>query len=220
VISELRTLIPSAGREGEKMAELDLLSAAVGAGLAAVGALLSNRWRDSLQRSDEMRSVAAVLYGEVLLLRDELGLTARIVARLRVDGADISRRIAEDYMPTEPVIYPAVASRIGLLPPQWVLAITAFHQRYETVRRYLPLIVETEIDSYIRSGQVVPLPERTRLPYGVTAVLAPAQEAVHEIKPTLRAIEDLLGVVRAADPDLGYTDGVIETDRLNAEAQS
>jgi hypothetical protein len=46
-----------------------------------------NRRRDDHLRKEEMRSVAAALYGEIVLLRIEVALLSKIVAKIECSGA-------------------------------------------------------------------------------------------------------------------------------------
>ena len=177
------------------------IAAIVGFTGLIVGALWNfhlNRRRDAEIRQSEMLSVASALYGEILLLRQEAARVARIIAQWEANLRDcFEHSSVEDYLPGDPILYPALASKIGLLPPDLVLAITEFHKNYRDVKDNMPLVAE-------RPGRVT---------FCSTAVLEPAWAAVMEVRPALRKIEALVGIPEASDPDLGYTDAIIENRR-------
>lgn len=179
------------------------IAALVGFGGLIIGALWNfhlNRRRDADIRHNEMISVASALYGEILLLRQEAARVARIIAHWEAQRRDcFEQSSVEDYMPGDPILYPALASKIGLLPPDIVLAITEFHKNYRDVKDNMPLVAE-------RPGRVT---------FSSTAVLEPAWAAVMDIRPALRKIEALVGISEVSDPDLGYTEAIIENSRAN-----
>ena len=83
--------------------------------LALMGAALFNfylnRRRDARLQREEMVSVAAALYGEILLLRKELALLAS--AARQVEENPMFRSINDllVYTPSEPVLYPDLADK-------------------------------------------------------------------------------------------------------------
>ena len=161
------------------------------------GALINfglNRKRDAALRRDEARAVAAALYGEILLIRDELARVAQAV------GHEESRwGPGERYTPhffvenqvSEPTLYRALAAKIGILDAALNLGITSFHRRAQEIRVWLPRLVKND-------------PTR---PYTYSAlyVLDPACDAISEIGPTLRAIEQEVGIATPA-PDVDIRD--------------
>jgi hypothetical protein len=163
-----------------------------------VGALWNfrlNRRRDAALRHEEMLSVAIALYGEILLLRNEVASLARLVAMREQQGRKIDRAFVNERGLTEPIMYPALASKVGLLPPDLVLAITAFHRNFSEAKEHLPLLVDDDTRSYS---------------YGASWVLRPAVSAVNDITPMLRSVEGLAKIPPAADPDLGLAEVVLE----------
>ena len=172
------------------------LGALVGFLALVLGALFNfhlNRRRDRDLRDGEMRSVAAAIYGEILLMRSEIALVAKLIARLESVGREITPQFARDYTPKDPMIYPALASKMGLLSPELLIGMTSFYANYEEAKRYLPLIAE----------------ER-EVRYHPAAVLRPAVDAVDEVVPVLRCVEELLGIAQAKDPDYGLASQIVE----------
>lgn len=95
-------------------------------------------------------------------------------------------------------MYPALASKIGLLEPDLVLAITAFHKSFCEAKQNLMLL----------------LPDQTRtFGYTVGWVLLPAIAAVIEVRPFLRKVEKLAKLPTAQDPDLGFAKDFLEHEQ-------
>lgn len=163
-----------------------------------VGALFNshlNRQRDDRQRVQEAKAVAAALYGEILPLRREVALLAKIVAKTYFDEG-LGRRsslkfdhtLLERNTLTDPHLYRSLASKLGTLEPDLVLAITDFHAKYQSVRDWLPKLVADE---------------KRPFSYSVLSFLNPAKDVVLGINPTLRRIEKLLKIKKPAeDPDV------------------
>lgn len=76
-------------------------------------------------------SVASAIYGEMLLLREELALLARVIAGYEMYQREFTELRADIYRPSKPVILPALASRLGMMEPELVLAITRFYPKAE-----------------------------------------------------------------------------------------
>ena len=198
---------------GDLYAELKGWQQAIGSVLgflalmaAALWNFSLNRRRDRLLRQEEAASVAAALYGEILLLRREIANLARLVAGMaRQWGPNLLKvdaHFLEAHPLPEPMLYKALAPKLGLLSPDLLLAITAFHRDYQDVCVSLPLLVEN--------------PER-KYGYGEAWVLRPARSAVQNVVPALRKIERMLSIAKPADePDLGHTDDIIEMEDLAA----
>lgn len=168
-----------------------------------VGALFNahlSRRRDDRLRAEEAKAVSAALYGEILLMRQSARSAAMVVASTfqasepqNVFNEHTLERASAPLKDAR--LYPALASKLGLLPPDVVLAITKFHADYEAVREWLPKLVEKRERGYS---------------YGYLFVLRPAKNAVFDIKPALRDIELLLKIDKAEDPDMKRVLGVIE----------
>jgi hypothetical protein len=164
-----------------------------------------NRRRDSRLRTDEALSVAAALYGEILLLRREVAALARAVAVAHINrgtkryaALTIDQHLVEAHKLSEPQLFKALASKIGLLPPDLVIAITEFHQNCQEARMWLPLLIDNKERGYS---------------YTTSAVLEPACKAVRNISLALHTIESMLALQRPAeDLDLGQADFVIDME--------
>ena len=147
----------------------------------------------------------AALYGEILVLRNEAARLARGVAQARTDQGmqrnpviKLNQHFVDSHTLSEPLLYKALASKLGLLSADIVVAITRFHNNFETARSWLPLLVDDKTRGYQHS---------------VLTVLVPARGAVREITPTLRQMERVLSIpVPASDPDMGMTDPIIEIE--------
>jgi hypothetical protein len=157
-----------------------------------------NRRRDAAIRHDEMMSVATALYGEILLMREDIARLARIVAKKRQRESEIDLEFVQANKLRDPILYPALASKLGMLPAELVMHITRFHENFQKAKEDLPLLVEDKERGFS---------------YSVLTVLEPAVAAVNEVRPALRKIELLAGVPEAAQPDLGWAEAVIEFER-------
>ncbi|TAX91559.1 hypothetical protein ELH97_06305 [Rhizobium leguminosarum] len=169
-----------------------------------IGALINaclNRRRDDRLRAEEAKAVSAALYGEILLMRRSVAKAAQVVANTFFGYGRkgvFDEHILELIALKDPQLYPALASKLGFLPPDTVLAITKFHADYEAVREWVPKLVE-------RPGR--------GFSYGVLFVLRPARNAVYDINPALRNIEMLLNIRDAAeDPDMKVALEVIDIE--------
>ena len=193
--------------------ELKSWQGAIGAGFGfvalVIGALINfrlNRRRDDLLRKDEALSVAAALYGEILLLRKEVARLAAAVARVHMDIGlhrtpiiKFDRHFFEAHVLSEPTLYKSLAPKLGLLPTNLILAVTEFHKNIQEARTWLPLMADN--------------PER-QYTYGPLYVLHPARYAVRCIVPALREIERMAKVVTPAPEtlEMGDAETVIEME--------
>ncbi len=100
---------------------------------------------------------------------------------------------ADLYRPSEPVIFPSIASRLGLLDPQLVLGITRFYARLEEAKRGLEDLIS----------------EYTGPKHSCTVVLRPVVFGIEDVKPCLRVIEELTGSPKANEIDVGRASDVI-----------
>ncbi len=94
-----------------------------------IGALFNfrlNRKRDALLREDEARAISAALYSEMVLIRAELARTARLIANLQMREGKFDKHLMERVRLQDPLLYKALAGKLGLLDPKLVLGITAF----------------------------------------------------------------------------------------------
>lgn len=174
-----------------------------------IGALINfrlNRRRDDLLRKEEAMSIAVALYGEILLLRKEAARVAAAVAAVYIDvgtrRSPIMRfdsHFFERQVLSEPTIYKALAPKLGLLPTDLLVAITEFHKNFQEARTCLPLMEDK--------------PERGYT-YGPLYVLHPARDAVQDIVPALRKIEDMAKIAVPAPERLsmGQAESVIEME--------
>lgn len=166
-----------------------------------VGAFVNfglNRRRDALLRAEEARSVAAAIFGEIILIRKELARTARLVAQRAIDGRDFDKHLLEVIRLQEPILYKALANKLGLLNPKLLLAIADFYANLELVRSWLPHIIENE--------------ER-KFEYSPLSVLEPAILAVDSIKPVLDALATEMRVPASDEVDLARARGYAEFER-------
>jgi hypothetical protein len=157
-----------------------------------------NRRRDRRLQTEEGKSIAAALYGEIILLRSEVAALSKIVANLesrnRLD--EINDHFVKWHTLSEPILYPALAPKIGILNSQLVLAITEFHKNFHEVKMALPLLVKVPERGYDLSPIIL---------------LEPALDAVQNIAPALRAIEILCAInPPTASPDLGMTEHMVK----------
>jgi hypothetical protein len=163
--------------------------------VAAAMGFRFNRRRDEYLRENEIQSVAAALYAEILTLRKYAARMANHVAA-RYEDHGLGRRRGEPFdahffemvpMPNA-AIYTGLSSEIGKLPANLLLGVVQFYSYYEETRYWLPRLEEKEERGFS---------------YGVLHVLRPALNAVEGIQPTLDAIEALAGISPpAVTPDL------------------
>jgi hypothetical protein len=174
-----------------------------------VGALWNfrlNRRRDAALRTEEAISVAAALYGEIVLLRMEVAALARAVSRVAVSiGTQrnpiikFDKHFMDAHVVSEAILYKALAAKLGLLPAQLIIAITEFHNNIQQVRNALPLLIDDPTRGYV---------------YGASNVLVPARDAVLDIVPAMRIIEQMAKMPeRETAIDLGHTEGIIAQDQ-------
>lgn len=175
------------------------------AGLIA-GALFNahlNRKRDDRLRDAEAITLALSLYGEILLLRDNIaalanGLGAWFVKR-GVYGDNLPEYYREIFSIREPTLYAALTPKLGLLNPDMLLPITRFYSDYEAAVGHLPKLFESE---------------DRQISYGPEWVIGPAVSAVEGIEIGLRQIERLGGIKSAAGaPSLGQAKNAVELAR-------
>lgn len=167
-----------------------------------VGALFNfrlNRKRDALLREDEARAVAAALYSEMVLMRAELARTARLVANLQIREGKFDKYLMERIRLQDPLLYKALASKLGLLDPKLVLAITDFHTKVQLVRDWLPQLVDNE---------------DRRFSYSPLSVLEPALSAIEDVKPMLDTMATTMGIKPPPDEvDLARAYEVADMER-------
>lgn len=157
-----------------------------------------NRKRDTLLRYEEANSVAAALYGEILLLRREISEVAKVVSAMELKGYVVTQHFLDSHKSTAPHIFQALSAKLGLLPADTLLGIIGFHQDLQEAWRLLPLLVSD--------------PKRA-FDYTITTFLKPASDAVRNVCPTLRQIETRLQIATYnEDCDLGHVDDVIERE--------
>jgi hypothetical protein len=181
------------------------IGSALGFVALIVGALWNfhlNRKRDAALRREEVVSVAAALYGEIVLLRVEVAELARAVANVSIAIGTTPDPIIKfnthflaAYGISEPTLYRALSGKLGVLPANLVLLITAFHKNIQQVRTGLPLLIDDPTRGYS---------------YGASHVLIPARDAVLDIIPAMRTIEEMATIpAQTRELDLGQTEGII-----------
>lgn len=168
------------------------------------GALLNyglNRRRDGRVLAQEANSVAAALYSEIVLMRIELARAGNVAAKIEMGYShtkSFDNLYVEENPISEPRLFEALSAKLGLLPASEVLEIAKFHSRVRAVKWWMPRMEEVE-------GR--------RYSYGVLYVLSPINDAITDIAPTLRSIEERLGITPSApDPDLQATLDAIDLE--------
>jgi hypothetical protein len=163
-----------------------------------------NRLRDEALRYGEMLSIAIAIYSEILSLRDEVAHIALIIAGVENSGDDVDAQFLEDFKLSEPIIYPALAEKLGVLPPELLINIAKFYTDFQRANAGLPLLV-TKPRSVGRGMVKSPVPSR----FHVSTVLEPAIAAVFDVKPALNRIEVLAELSPAKDPDVGLACAIV-----------
>jgi hypothetical protein len=63
-----------------------------------------------------MMSVSIAIYGEIISIREDVGRLAMAIAHIEANGDGvIDDQFLKDNMLPEPIIYPSLASKIGLM---------------------------------------------------------------------------------------------------------
>ena len=168
------------------------------------------RKRDERIRQEDELSVAAALYGEILLLRRELAYVGRSVAKTYTAQSVINpymkfnAHFLESNKLSDPMLYKALAPKIGLLNAELIIPIIEFYSNLEETRRWLPQLIENADRNF---------------DYDVRHVLDPVRDAVQKVKPALRKIEGMVGISKpAGDPDLANVESVIEYEEDRSAA--
>jgi len=182
-----------------------------------IGALFNfhlNRKRDAQLRGEEAVAIACALYGEIVLLRRGVARMANAVAAryfhhgFRGDDKEpYDKHFIEQFALPGLKLYPALASKVGMLPSQLALEIVRFYSRVEEAQTWLARLQEDKDRPYT---------------YGVKYVLDPAIEAVTGVLPVLRAIEDMARIPdREGMPDIRKAlDAQEHEDLRNEEART
>jgi hypothetical protein len=181
--------------------------------LALVGGALFNfhlnRRRDAALQAEEKRSVAAAIYGELVLLRQEAAKLATSVAQAEYNAVGtgnptVDSNFLEAHTMPEPFLYRALAAKLGLLDADILLAVAKFYANYREAQVSLPLLAPNEKRPY---------------QYSSLSVLVPARDAVIDVVPTLNKIRQMLSLVGPVeDVDLGRTESFIEYERSRFES--
>lgn len=171
-----------------------------------------NRKRDAALRREEVASIAAAFYGEIVLLRVEAAALARVVANVyiasgteRDPAVKFDVHIVAAHQISEPILYGVLASKLGFLPPEMVLGIAKFYRDIREASHLFPLLIENPDRGY---------------GYNVTSALVPLCDAVADVLSTMRAIEKMVGIREPAKSlEIGNTEGVIVMEEENNAQQ-
>lgn len=171
------------------------------------GALVNfrlNRRRDRQLREEEIKSIAAALYGELLVIRRAVArLTQHYAAHYERWGTtgssrDIDQHFIDDHRLPEPKLYSALASKVGMLPPDIVLRIALFHANANKAESGLK--------------RMLPDPARTST-FSPLYVLPPGRDAVIEVIPALTRLAEIAGLPRTdLHLPLGSAEDIIEME--------
>jgi hypothetical protein len=111
-----------------------------GALLGAVGTFWLTKRLDQQRRINEARDISVSLHAEIAD-RAARCLNDYLVPWSNV--ADIQKRLARGhasswmakFRPVEPVVYPSIAAKLGLLPPAALFPVVQFYFRLDALRR-------------------------------------------------------------------------------------
>lgn len=167
-----------------------------------IGALWNfylNRRRDKKIRREEMLSVTAAIYGEILLMRNDITIFAEAVVKYENDYDSKNSRQPKlaEYSPRSAILYPALADKILLLDTKIVLLVIEFHKNYQEALDGVKLIER----------------DRKTIRFVPNVVLVPAVAAVKKIEPALREMEKQLEIKKADDPDIEFARNLINQYR-------
>lgn len=160
-----------------------VVGSVLGFGGLIAGALFNahlNRKRDDRLREAEAITIALSLYGEIKLLRESAADVARALGAWFLDrgvyGNDLPEYYREIFQLRQPVIFAALASKIGMMNPSILLPITAFYSDYESALEHFPKLFKN-------ADRIID--------YGPEWVLQPAARAVEGVEVAVRRIEEL-----------------------------
>lgn len=168
-----------------------------------------NRKRDERLRNEEIVSIACALYGEIIILRQSVARMANAVGYRYIrhgfhGDQPIDKHFVEQFAIPKPELYFALASKVGMLQNQLALEVVQFYARVEEAETWLPRLQEDDKRPYT---------------YGVKYVLDPAIDAVIEVTPALRVIENMAGIIdEAGMPDLKKALEAQELENMQNEA--
>jgi hypothetical protein len=161
------------------------------------------------KRNQEIKDVLGSLYWEIRNLRHELSEVGRLVSKKYfVHGvygnSPFDAHFFESIKLPAPSQYKLHAGKLGFLDPIFGEAIYNFYDNFEKTCRWLPELEE-------KKGRP--------FSYDVRYVLEPLRDAVVDIEPTLRRIEDMLKInTPAKRPDLGKTEAAISHEADMSDA--
>jgi hypothetical protein len=198
---------------------------------AGIGALLGftlgtwvnhgfNRRRDKVLRREEMILVSIAVYGEIISIREDVGKLAMAIADIEANGDRIfDDQFLKDHPLPTPIIYPSLATRIGLVSSELLIPITGFYSNLTRINAALPLLIERIIER----ERLLPGGERKRREerriYHPATVLRPAIATIDDVKPALRRIEKLGRMPPAEDPPISLARMVLEDAERRFEEQ-
>jgi hypothetical protein len=82
------------------------------------------------------------------LLRKEVGFLARAVANFDVQMSSVDKHFLDAYPLSDPLLYKALAPKIGLLSPDLIIGITEFHANFREAKISLSLLVDNPERKY------------------------------------------------------------------------
>jgi hypothetical protein len=184
-----------------------LLGAMFGFTALLLGAMWNfylNRKRDAALRREETIAVVAAIYGEILLLRQEVANIGNLVAQRHKnahwrEGEIFDRHFVEDRYFPETFIYQALANKLGFLNPSLIIRIAVFYKNVAEVKFWLPRL----------------LPKEDRVfDYSVLNVLEPVRDAVVGVDIALRQMERIANIdTPAQTPKISWIHAVIEVEQ-------
>jgi hypothetical protein len=112
-----------------------LLVGLIGVLVGAILAYLSTKLLDRARRKNDARDVSESLYNEIAdraarCLNDHLVPWCQFETSGRMTSARVAR-----FRPIEPVVYRAVAGKLGLIPPVALFSVLQFYYQLDTIDR-------------------------------------------------------------------------------------
>ena len=158
-----------------------LLVGLIGVLVAAILTFVFTKLLDRGRRKSDARDVSESLYNEIAD-RAARCLNDHLVpwCHFEKTGSMTSARVAR-FRPTEPVVYRAVAGKLGLIPPTVLFSVLQFYYRLDVINR--------EIDDIKRDYE-----HKAEVEVGRARLVA--QRFQQSLAPALEALEKLGGAVR------------------------
>lgn len=158
------------------------------AAICGTGAGVALWWRRS-----EIRALERALYPEIISMRFQARALATEIARQHAAGPPLDAAFFWQWRLSAPLVYPAAAQRLGLLPGDAPDRIGHFHAQLAEARARL---------AEVRSAGMLPAPYR---------LLSNLMRASNHVEPWVRARQPRFGAMPGDHPDMAEAHALLDT---------